>query len=155
VQTLIAHEPPVALLLPEAEEARVGMHRIYDTYRESGFGVAWGSFASFTGLGDLNQGDTPPPPESQSAEAAAMSERFFGHGLLPIALYEPDLSALQAAPTRLVVAGGTASKGQFAQRTAAALAKRLDTPLVDFPGGHTGFISDPKEFAAVLGRTLP
>ena len=50
VQTLIAHEPPVALLLPEAEEARVGMHRIYDTYRESGFGVAWGSFASFTGL---------------------------------------------------------------------------------------------------------
>ena len=76
-----------------------------------------------------------------------MSERFFGHGLLPIALYEPDLSALQAAPTRLVVAGGTASKGQFAQRTAAALAKRLDTPLVDFPGGHTGFISDPGEFA--------
>ena len=36
VETLIVHEPPVALLLPEAEEARAGMHEIYDTYRDSG-----------------------------------------------------------------------------------------------------------------------
>jgi hypothetical protein len=53
-----------------------------------------------------------------------------------------------------VVAGGTASKGEFPQRTAAALAERLGTPLVDFPGGHVGFASNPTEFAAVLRRTL-
>ena len=82
----------------------------------------------------------------------ATSERFFGHGLLPIALYEPDLSALQGGPARVVVAGGTTSKGEFPQRTAAALAERLGTPLVDFPGGHAGFASDATEFAAVLRR---
>jgi hypothetical protein len=35
-----------------------------------------------------------------------MSERFFRHGLLPIALYQPDTSALQDTPVRIVVAGG-------------------------------------------------
>jgi len=155
VATLVAHEPPVALLLPEAEEASAGMHEIYDTYRDSGIGAAWASFAAFTGMGIGGPvGDTDPPPPPPSAEEVATSERFFSHGLLPIALYQPDISALQAALTRLVVAGGTASKGQFAQRTAVALAERLGTTLVEFPGGHTGFISDPKAFAELLRRTL-
>jgi clorobiocin biosynthesis protein CloN7 len=97
-------------------------------------------------------GDADPQPPS--AEAVATSERFFGHGLLPIALYQPDFSALQAAPARLTVAGGAGSKGEFAQRTAVALAERLGTPLIDFPGGHAGFVSESKEFASVLRRTL-
>jgi len=154
VESLVAHEPPLALLLPEAEEARAGMHEIYDTYRDSGIGAAWERFSSFTGM-NIGRQDEDPDPQPPSAEEVATSERFFGHGLLPIALYQPDFSALQAAPTRLVVAGGTASKGEFPQRTAVALAERLGTPLVDFPGGHAGFASEPKEFAAVLRRTLP
>ena len=112
VQTLVAHEPPLALLLPDAEEARAGMHDIYDTYRDSGIGAAWQRFSAFTGINMRPQGEdaAPQPP---SAEAMATSERFFGHGLLPIALYQPDISALQAAPARVMVAGGTTSKGQF------------------------------------------
>ena len=153
VETLIAHEPPLALLLPEAEEARAGMHEIYDTYRDSGIRAAWERFSAFTGTNMLPQGDDaePQPP---SAEAVAMSERFFGRGLLPIALYQPDFSALHAAPVPVMVAGGTTSKGEFAQRTAVALAERLGAPLIDFPGGHAGFVSEPKEFAAVLRRTF-
>jgi clorobiocin/coumermycin A biosynthesis protein CloN7/CouN7 len=153
VETLIAHEAPLALLLPEAEEARAGMHKIYDTYRDSGISVAWERFSSFTGMNiGRQEGDADRQPPS--AEEVATSERFFGHGLLPIALYQPDFSALQSAPARLVVAGGTASKGEFPQRTALALSERLGTPLIDFPGGHAGFVSEPKEFAAVLRRTL-
>jgi clorobiocin biosynthesis protein CloN7 len=153
VETLIAHEPPLALLLPEAEEARAGMHEIYDTYRDSGISAAWKSFSTFTGMNMLPQGEEaePQPP---SVEAVATSERFFGHGLLPIVLYQPDFSALQAARAPLMVAGGTTSKGEFAQRAAVVLAEHLGTPLIDFPGGHTGFVSESKEFAAVLRRTL-
>jgi clorobiocin biosynthesis protein CloN7 len=153
VETLIAHEPPLALLLPEAEEARAGMREIYGTYRESGISAAWERFSSFTGVNirqDAAAADSQPP----SAEAVATSERFFGHGLLPIALYQPDLSALQTAPARLVVAGGTASRGEFPQRTAVAFAERLGTPLIDFPGGHAGFVSESKEFRSVLRRVL-
>ncbi len=153
VGTLIAHEAPLALLLPEAKEASSGMHEIYDTYRHLGISAAWEKFSSFTGM-DTGPRDDNVDPEPPSAEEVATSERFFGHGLLPIALYQPDFSALHTASSRIVVAGGTTSKGEFPQRTAVALAKRLGTPLIDFPGGHVGFISDPKEFAGVLQRVL-
>ncbi len=152
VATLVAHEAPLALLLPEADEASAEMHDIYDTFANDGIGAAWAKFFAFTAMNPPPQSnDTTPPP---SAEIVATSERFFGHGLLPIALYQPDFSALQDATSRVVVAGGTTSKGEFPQRTAAALAERLGTSLVDFPGGHAGFVSDAGDFAAVLRRTL-
>ena len=157
VRALVAHEPPVALLLPDAEAARTAVHDIYDTYRNSGIGAAWQRFVAFAEIAGM---ETPPQDENDVAPAppdeqmVATSERFFGHGLLPIALYVPDFAALQNAPSRVVVAGGTASRGELAQRTAAALAERLGTPLVEFPGGHGGFASDAEEFAAVLRRTL-
>lgn len=153
VSTLVAHEPPLALLLPEAEEARTRVHAIYDTYRTNGTSAAWQLFFSFTGLDVPAQGEDTAP-QSPSAEMVATSERFFGHGLLPITLYQPDIAALQAASTRVVAAAGTMSKGEFAQRTGAAFAERLGTPLINFPGGHAGFASDTKDFAAVLRRTL-
>ena len=148
VHTLVAHEPPLALLLPEADKARAGMHDIYDTYRHSGTGAAWQRFATFTGM------TMPPQGRDTTPQTEAVSERFFGHGLLPIALYEPDCVALLAGATRVVVAGGTTSEGEFAQRTAAALAQRLGSSLTAFPGGHAGFASDAGPFAEVLRRTL-
>ncbi len=157
VETLIAHEPPLALLLPEAEQARAraGFHEIHDTYRERGIGAAWQAFASFTGLSIApHNAPADPPPSSAEEDADATSTRFFEHGLFPIALYQPDFSALEAAPTRLVVAGGTASRGEFPQRTAVALAGRLGTPLMEFPGGHAGFATEPTEFATALRRAL-
>ncbi len=153
VETLVAHEPPLALLLPDAEEARAGIDDVYDIYGNKGIGTAWQRFSTFTGIKMRPQGaDAMQQPPS--ADAVAMSERFFGHGLLPITYYEPDFSALQDASARVVVGGGATSKGQFAQRTAAALAERLGSPLIEFPGGHTGFASDAKDFAGVLRRTL-
>jgi len=153
VATLVAHEPPVGLLLPDADKADAGMHEIYDTYRDSGSSAAWKKFASFTGMqmGPIGSDADQPPP---SAAEEANSRRFFEHGLLTIALYQPDIAALQAAQTRLIVAGGAASRGEFPQRTAVALAEQLSSPLMEFPGGHGGFISDPKEFAAVLRTAL-
>ncbi len=153
VRTLVAHEPPLALLLPDAEAALAEMHDIHATYRDNGIGAAWQRFSAFTGINVRPQGEhtAPQPP---SAEAMATSERFFGHALLPIVLYQPDIYALRAAPAQVIPAGGTTSVGQFPWRTAVALAERLGTPLVDFPGGHGGFTSDAKEFAAVLRRIL-
>jgi pimeloyl-ACP methyl ester carboxylesterase len=153
VQSLVAHEPPLALLLANPQEARAAMQRIYDTYHESGAGAAWQEFSAFTGLGIRPRGEEAAPQPPSPGEVAT-SDRFFRHSLLPIALYEPDFRALQAVPDRVAVAGGTTSRGQFPWRTAAALAERLGRPLVEFPGGHVGFTSDAEDFAAVLRRTL-
>ncbi|HEX3794114.1 MAG TPA: alpha/beta hydrolase [Acidimicrobiales bacterium] len=166
VATLVAHEPPVALLLPDAAEVaevRAGFHDIYETYREGGIGAAWQKFGALTGMtmgpsADDSVAEAEAEAEADavppSAEEMASSRRFFEHGLLTIALYQPDLAALQAAPTRLIVAGGVASKGELPQRTALALAERLGSPMMDFPGGHVGFITEPHEFAGVLRRAL-
>ena len=153
VRTLIAHEAPLALLLPEAERAPARFHEIYETFSEKGIGAAWVAFCSFTGL-TMVPPAAPADPQPPSAEEVATSTRFFEHGLLPIALYQPDLAALKAMSTRLIVAGGTTSKGEFPQRAAVALAKRLGTPLMNFPGGHVGFLTDPVEFASALIRAL-
>ena len=153
VDTLIAHEAPLALLLPEAEQARAGFHEIYATFSEKGIGAAWDAFSSFTGL-TMRPPEAPADPQPPSAEEVATSTRFFEHGLLPIALYQPDFPALEAAPTRIIVAGGAASRGEFPHRTAVALAGRLGTPLMEFPGGHVGFLTEPVEFASVLTRAL-
>ena len=152
VRTLVAHEPPLALLLPEPEQARAGMHEIYDTYRTAGIGAAWERFSALTGM-SMAPPDGGTELQPPSPEMVVTSERFFGHGLLPIALYEPNVSALKAAG-QVVVAGGTTSKSEFPRRTAIALAERLGRPVVDFPGGHAGFVSDAKEFASVLRQTL-
>jgi clorobiocin biosynthesis protein CloN7 len=154
VRTVVAHEPPLALFLPDAEEAEKGSRAIYETYRREGARAAWERFAAFSGLAMRPQGGGEAADSAAQARAAATAERFFGHSLLPVVLYRPDLAALRDSAVRVCVAGGTTSRGEFAQRTAAALAERLGTPLIEFPGGHGGFATDPQEFAAVLRRTL-
>lgn len=152
LRTLVAHDPPLADLLPDREQARAALRDIHDTYRAHGQGAAWGQFFEFGGF------EAPPMPDGEpqepSEEDVAAGERLFGHGLLPITLYEPDLAALRAASTRIVAAGGGASVGTFPQRAAAALAERLGTELVDFPGNHGGFDSHPEEFAQTLHKIL-
>ncbi len=154
VRTIVAHEPPLAEFLPDAEEAEKGMRDIYDTYRRDGIRAAWERFAAFTGMPIGPPSGEETPDAGAQARAVATSDRFFGCSLLPVVLYRPDVDGLGSSSVRVVIAAGAASRAEFPHRTARALAERLGTPLVEFPGGHVGFLSDPEEFASVLRRTL-
>jgi len=154
VRMIVAHEPPVAVFLRDAQEAEKGIRDVYATYRKDGIRAAWKRFGAFTGLGMRPQGGREPSDAAAQARAVTSSERFFGHSLLPVVLYRPNVEALRNSSMRVVIAAGTTSKGEFPHRTAAALSERLGTPLIEFPGGHTGFASNPQEFASVLRRTL-
>ncbi len=75
--------------------------------------------------------------------------------------YEPDFDALRAASTRIVMAAGQASDGEMACRGAFAVAERLGTEPVLFPGDHAGFMGgeygqtgEPDAFAAKLRDVL-
>lgn len=156
VHTLVAHEPPLVGLLPDAARVRAATDEVYDTYRSQGQGPAWAKFLIVGGF-QAPAADAPREPAGQeppSARDVANGERMLAHCLRPTSFYRPDLSALRAAPTRIVVGGGRASAGQLAHRTAAALARQLGTPLVEFPGGHTGFADEPESFAQTLRRAL-
>jgi hypothetical protein len=75
--------------------------------------------------------------------------------------FEPDIDALRRASTRVVVAAGVESEGELANRGAHAVAERLGTTPVLFPGGHGGFLGgeygqtgEPDAFAARLREVL-
>jgi pimeloyl-ACP methyl ester carboxylesterase len=158
VRTLVAHEPPLVELLPDSAQARAQIEDIYDTYRADGADKAMQKFMAHAGLGD------PPGPTAAAprwepspqdmARMRATSEEFLAHLIRPTTRYRPDIEALRAAPTRIVVAGGATSKGQLANRTAVALAGQLGTSVVDFPGDHGGFVALPEQCGRLLHQVL-
>ena len=147
VRAVVAHEPPVVALLPDAGPLRARVEAIHGTYLAHGAGAAMAEFLVFAGFAPPG---TPAPPVDGSADVAL----FLGHMLRPIIGYGPDAAALRAVSGRLRVGVGATSAGQVAHRTAPALAEALGTPPVHFPGGHAGFATDPEEFAEVLHATL-
>jgi pimeloyl-ACP methyl ester carboxylesterase len=159
VRTLVAHEPPVVALLPDDDPRRHGARRIHDTYRASGAGPALQDFIAYTGMGSPE-----PRAEAPAAMQAAMTERFrrmqqnvdfvFAHYILPVTTYVPELTLLGSSQPRIVVGVGETSSGQLAHDTALALADRLSTTPVTFPGGHSGYFTRPEAFATKLIEVL-
>ncbi|MGH3255574.1 MAG: alpha/beta hydrolase [Streptosporangiaceae bacterium] len=158
VRTLVAHEPPVIELLPDAAQMRAQIQDIYDTYRAEGADQAMVKFMAHAGLvaEPPPQADAPrwnPSPE-QMARMRAANDVFLAHLIRPTTRYRPDIEALQAASTRIVVAAGATSKGQLANRSALALADRLGTPVTEFPGDHGGFMFLPEPCGRLLDQVL-
>jgi pimeloyl-ACP methyl ester carboxylesterase len=158
VRTLVAHEPPVSELLPDAARYHALNEQIAETYRSDGTFAAMQMFMQGVGFG--NGG--PPRPSEQDPEAATAAARMganvelFAGRLIPvIGNYEPDLAALQRSSTRIVVGvGDESTPEQMVYRTAHELAERLGGQPVQFPGGHGGFGSHPDGFAATLREVL-
>ena len=101
--------------------------------------------------GAVTQG---PPPSDDPERDLANSARFFAHELAFTTTYVPDVAALSAGPARIVVGVGADSRELVTYDTSAALADRLGTEPVEFPGDHGGFIGVPEEFARVLTKVL-
>ncbi len=160
VQTYVAHEPPLVELLPEGDERRNDGQKIYDTYLKEGAGAAMEQFMSTAGL-DESVAPAEMSPEAQEFMAQQMASMeqnldfFFAHYLLPITSYSPDFAALQGASTQVVVGVGEDSVGQETYETALALAERLGTEAVVFPGDHIGMATFPEEFAENAARRAP
>jgi hypothetical protein len=67
VRTLVAHEPPAASLLPDAEQASPAIVDIHETYMRDGFGPAMAKFIALTSL----KGPIPAGFADQPADPAA------------------------------------------------------------------------------------
>ena len=153
LRVVVAHEPPLLELLPDAEQRRAQVEDIYDTFRREGQGPAWMKFSALVAP-DFDPAELLASEGPPSAEMIANGERMLAHSLRPTSLHRPDLTALRAVSDRIVIGVGANSAGQVANRTARALAARLDLPVVEFPGHHEGFVSDPEPFAAKLVEVL-
>jgi pimeloyl-ACP methyl ester carboxylesterase len=162
VRTLVAHEPPLATVLPDREEALAVTEDIHETYERDGLGPAMAKFIAFTSV----RGPTPPDFPSHAPNPADVglpteddgtrNHPLLGPHMVYVTRYEPDFDSLRGASTRIVIAGAAESEGTFPHRAALAVAERLGTEAVIFPSHHGGFgqQGDPDAFAATLRRVL-
>ena len=155
VRTLVAHEPPAEYLLPAAEQLQGNPLEIY--HREGALGaLKW--FGASVGM---SYEDHEPGVEflAVQQESAANADAFFKYTFLAVSRYRLDFAALLAAPTRIVIAGGSAGRAYVGYRGATAVAERLATTVVEFPSHHVGYRTHPKAFAVrlrdVLGQERP
>ena len=154
VRTLVAHEPPVLELLPDAAEQRAGVDDMIETFHRDGLGAAWAKFMASAGFDTGDEGAPTEPPGEPSEQDIADSARFFAHELRGTTRFRPDIAALTAAPTQIVIGIGADSGHLSTYRTSTALAELLGVTPVEFPGDHGGFMGQPTEFAEVLRKVL-
>jgi len=79
----------------------------------------------------------------------------------PVSSYRPDVAALAAAPTRVVIAVGEESQDTFTGRASIATAELLAQQATVFPSHHGGFLGgefgyagQPEAFARKLREVL-
>jgi pimeloyl-ACP methyl ester carboxylesterase len=168
VRTLVAHEPPLASILPDRDGALAACRAAHDAYTRSGFGAGMARFivaVSHKGPFGPDDAHQPPPDPAMfglpSEDDGNRSDPLLGQNLISCTHFEPNFAALRAVPTRIVMGAGLESQGTMAHRGAVAAAERLGTTAVGFPGGHDGFLGgeygqtgDPDAFAAKLREVL-
>ncbi|MBQ0910763.1 alpha/beta fold hydrolase [Streptomyces sp. RM99] len=168
VTTLVAHEPPLITLTPDrsaAERARAGVREIYE---KRGWGAGMAAFVAMTSWrGEFTdayfaQAEADPaaigmPVEDDgSRDDPLLSDRSWA-----VSGYRPDIDAIAAAPTRVVIAVGEETGDALTGRTSVAIAELLGQRVTVFPSHHGGFCDGefgypgkPDEFAHRLRQVL-
>jgi pimeloyl-ACP methyl ester carboxylesterase len=168
VVTVVAHEPPLIPVLPDAEAAERARAAVRDAYEARGWGAGMATFMGMTSWqGEFSDEyfaqPTPDPAafgmpteDDGSREDPLLSDRSWA-----VSGYHPDVDALTAAPTRVVIAVGEESAGTFTARTSAATAELLGQEATVFPSHHGGFLGgefgwpgQPEAFAHRLREVL-
>ncbi|HEV7603427.1 MAG TPA: alpha/beta hydrolase [Candidatus Limnocylindrales bacterium] len=168
VRTLVAHEPPLAAILPDREGALAAARAVRDAYQQRGFGAGMAQFiavVSHQGPFPVDYGNGPAPDPTMfglpAEDDGNRTDPLMFQNIITCTHYEPDFDALRAASTRIVLGAGVESAGQMASRGAYAVAERLGTEVVAFPSGHGGFLGgeygqagEPEAFALKLREVL-
>ncbi len=168
VRVLVAHEPPASQELPDREAVLAACADIRQTYQRSGFGLAMAKFIALVSYqGELSPGYAARPGPDPAAfglpaqDDGSRDDPLLGQNIVTCNTYQHDFDALRAASTRIVIGVGERSGQGIAGRAGLAVAERLGTPPVTFPGDHGGFLGgeygqtgEPDAFAATLHKVL-
>ncbi|MFE1771446.1 alpha/beta fold hydrolase [Streptomyces sp. NPDC059008] len=150
VRALVAHEPFVIDLLPDAPHWHDLFQEVYELYQREGLDPAMRRFSTAIGVDGPPRAaqNLPVPVQQMLARIRANMETCLTYELRSFVRFRPDVDALRAGPFALVVGGE--GPQTLVHRTARALEERVGTGIVEFPGGHVGFLSHPADFAAAL-----
>jgi pimeloyl-ACP methyl ester carboxylesterase len=168
VVTLVAHEPPLIPVLPDAAAAERARAGVRDAYEANGTGAGMAAFIAMTSWqGEFTddyfaQPAADPAAFGMSAEDdGSRDDPLLSDRSWAVSSYRPDVDALAAAPTRVVIAVGEESQSTFTGRTAVATAELLGQQATVFPSHHGGFLGgefgyagQPEAFARKLREVL-
>jgi pimeloyl-ACP methyl ester carboxylesterase len=168
VVTLVAHEPPLIGVLPDADAATRATAGFRDAYDARGFGAGMAAFIAMTSWrGEFTpEYFAQPAPDPAAFGMPAEDDGSRGDPLLSdrsaaVVTYRPDVDALTAAPARVVIAVGEESEGMFTGRASVATAELLGQEATVFPshhggfhGGESGYAGQPEAFAVRLREVL-
>jgi pimeloyl-ACP methyl ester carboxylesterase len=168
VRTLVAHEPPLIAVLPDAEAAERARAAVRDAYEARGSSAGMAAFMAMASWrGEFTEAYFAQPeadpaafgmptPDDGSRDDPLLSDRSWA-----VSGYQPDVEGLMAAPARVVIAVGEESEGTFTGRTSLATADLLGQPATVFPSHHGGFLGaesgypgQPEAFARKLRDIL-
>ncbi|HYB31546.1 MAG TPA: alpha/beta hydrolase [Solirubrobacteraceae bacterium] len=168
VTILVAHEPPLIPVLDDAAAAERARARVRDVYEANGWGAGMAAFSTmaswqgeFTEEYFAQPSADPavfgmPGEDDGSRDDPLLSDRSWA-----ITSYRPDVDALSAGPTRVVIAVGEESGSNFTGRTSVATADLLGQRATVFPshhggflGGESGYAGQPEAFASRLREIL-
>jgi pimeloyl-ACP methyl ester carboxylesterase len=168
VATLVAHEPPLTALLPDAEQVAEAERAVHAVYHDKGWGHGMAAFIAlvswhgeFPGAKVVEAAPDPASVGLPTADDGSRDDPLLSGVSGGITAHRPDVAALTAAPTRVVIAVGEESDGLLTGRTSVATAAALGQEVTVFPGGHDGFLGGefgqqgkPDAFAAGLREVL-
>ena len=168
VTTLVAHEPPLIPVLPDAEAAERARAAVRDAYEAKGSHAGMAAFIAMTSWRGEFTDDYFAQPEPDPAmfgmpadDDGSRDDPLLSDRSWAVSSYRPDAGALAAAPTRVVIAVGEESLGTFTGRTSLATAELLGQRATVFPSHHGGFLGDesgysgqPEAFARRLRDVL-
>ncbi|WP_433566502.1 alpha/beta fold hydrolase [Nocardia sp. CA-151230] len=168
VATLVAHEPPMIPVLHDAAAAERARAAVRDAYQAKGSFAGMAAFIAWTSWqGELTDAYFAQPPADPAMfgmptiDDGTRDDPLLSEASWAVTDYAPDVAALQAASTRVLIAVGEESKGVFTGRTAEATAAILGSSPVVFPSHHGGFTGpdggypgQPEAFAERLREVL-
>jgi pimeloyl-ACP methyl ester carboxylesterase len=168
VTTLVAHEPPVIPVLPDADAAERAQAGFRDAYEGKGWGAGMAAFIAMTSwqgefTDDFFAQPTPDPAQfgMPTEDDGNRGDPLLSDRSSAVTSYHPDVDGLAAAPTRIVVAVGEETGNTFTGRTTVATAELLGQHVTVFPshhggflGGESGYAGQPEAFARKLREVL-
>jgi pimeloyl-ACP methyl ester carboxylesterase len=168
VTTLVAHEPPLIAVLPDAEAAERARAAVRDVYEARGSGAGMAAFIAMTSWRGPFTDEyfaQPAPDPAQfgmpAGDDGSRDDPLLSDRSSAVTSYRPDVDALAAAPTRIVIAVGEESLDTFTGRTSVGAAELLGQEATVFPSHHGGFVGgefgyagQPEAFARRLREVL-
>jgi hypothetical protein len=144
----------VVRLLPDEKKWVDFFYGVYELYRRAGAEPALDQFRAETFAVTDRIAMTRAMDLNRDDQILANATYWFEHELRQYPATMLDLESLASRTDRVVPTVGMESRGYPAREATVELGKRLGRPMIEFPGGYVGCMTQPAGFTAALMRAL-